>query len=172
MENDCKKYLSRGSLNCIIVMWSDKGARAPWPPLVPHLPLISQGQSWAARQVLILQPFRHFTYVTAHSPIIPSFHVRYSSFSNTSVILPTSQLILQPFRCFTYITAHPPTILSLLLRHSSFSNHSVVLPTSQPILQPFRCFTYITAHSPTILSLLLRHKLSIYITWRSAHEVN
>ena len=56
---------------------------------------------------LILQPFCHFTYVTAHSPTI-------------FVALPTSQLILQPFRCFTYVTAHSPTLLSLL-RHWVFT---------------------------------------------------
>ena len=54
--------------------------------------------------LLILQPFRHFTYVT-------------TQFSNPYVALPTSQLILQPFRCFTYVTVHSPTLLSLLLRH-------------------------------------------------------
>ena len=104
--------------------------------------------------LLILQPIRRFTYVTA--------------FSNPSVSLPKSQITLQPFRCFTYVTA--------------FSNPSVALPTSQLILQPFRCFTYVTAFSnpsvasptskvipPTLLSLLVRHRLFTYITWRSAH---
>ena len=40
---------------------------------------------WA---LLILQAFRRFTYVTTHSPALPSLYLR-------------SQLILQPFRCFT-----------------------------------------------------------------------
>ena len=70
---------------------------------------------------LILQPFRRFTYVTAHSPTLPSLHLRHSSFSNPSVALPTSQLILQPFRCFTYVTDHSPTLLSLLLHHRIFT---------------------------------------------------
>ena len=43
-----------------------------------------------AKTQLILQLFRHFTYVTAHSPTIPS--------------LLTSQLILQPFFLFSYVT--------------------------------------------------------------------
>ena len=43
---------------------------------------------------LILQPFRRFTYATAHSPILP---------------------------LFTYVTAHSPTLLSLLLRHRLFT---------------------------------------------------
>ena len=42
----------------------------------------------------ILQPFRRFTYVTAHS---------------------------RPFRRFTYVTAHSTTLLSLLLRHRIFT---------------------------------------------------
>ena len=40
---------------------------------------------------LILQPFRHFTYVTVHSPTLPSFYIRHSSFSNPSFASPTSQ---------------------------------------------------------------------------------
>ena len=46
---------------------------------------------------LILQPFRRFTYVTAHSPTLPFLHLRHNLFSNPSVASPTSQLILQPF---------------------------------------------------------------------------
>ena len=53
---------------------------------------------------LILQPFRHFTYVTAHSPILSSLYLLHSSFYNPSVASPTSQLILQPFFRFSYVT--------------------------------------------------------------------
>ena len=119
---------------------------------------------------LILQPFRHFTYITAHSPTFPSLHLRHSSLSNPSVLhlrhssfpnlsvtSPTSQLILQPFRRFTYVTAHYPTLPSLYLPHSSFSNLFVTSPMLQLILQPFRHFTYVTAHSPTLPSLYLLH---------------
>ena len=134
---------------------------------------------------LILQPFRCFTYVTTHSPILPSsIYLRHSSFSNSSVASPTSHLILQPFfrfsyvtgpslmsqlilqhfRQFTYVTAHSLTLPSLYLRHSSFSNTFVASPTSQLILQPFRCFTYVTARSLTLLSVLLRHRLFTYVT--------
>ena len=70
---------------------------------------------------LILQPFCHFTYVTAHSPTLPSLYLCHSSFSNHSVTLPMSQLILQPFRHFTYVTAHSTTLLSLLLHHRLFT---------------------------------------------------
>ena len=62
----------------------------------------------AKRVELILQPFRHFTYVTSHSPTLPSLYLRHSSF-------------FQPFRCFTYITDHSPTVPSLLLRHRLFT---------------------------------------------------
>ena len=123
---------------------------------------------------LILQPFRCFTYGTAHSSTLsvasptsqlilqpfPSLHLRHSSFFNPSVASPTSQLILQPFCCFTYVTAHSPTL-------------SIASPTPQLILQPFRRFTFVTAHSPTLLLLHLRHSsftkpfLSSYVTGSS-----
>ena len=104
---------------------------------------------------LILQPFRRFYYVKAHSPTLPLIHLCHSSFSNPSfvspmspssslnspgelysfsnlsVTSPTSQLILQPFRRFTYVKAHSPTLPLLHLRHSSFSNPSFASPTSQ-----------------------------------------
>ena len=79
---------------------------------------------------VILQPLHCFSYVTAHSPTLPSLHLHHSSFSNPSVASPTSQVILQPFRRFTYITAHSPTFPSLHLHHSSFYNPSVASPTS------------------------------------------
>ena len=53
---------------------------------------------WSDRKVgewaeLILQPFRHFTYVTTHSPTIPLLHLRHNSFSNPSFASPTSQAL-------------------------------------------------------------------------------
>ena len=69
--------------------------------------------------------------------LIPSLHLRRSSFSNPSAALLTSQLILQPFCCFTYVIG--------------------TSPTSQLILQPFHRFTYDTAHSPTLPLLYLCH---------------
>ena len=42
---------------------------------------------------LILQPFRRFTYVTAHSPILLLLHLRRSSFSNPFFASPTSQAL-------------------------------------------------------------------------------
>ena len=96
---------------------------------------------------LILQTFCHFTYVTALSPTLPSLYLHHSSFSNPSIASPMSQLILQPFFRFSYITGSS----------RSFSKLSITSPTSQPILQPFRRFTYIIAHSPTLPLLHLHH---------------
>ena len=105
---------------------------------------------------LIRQPFLRFSYVTAHSPTLPLFHLRHSSFSNPSFASPTSQalqlihlaeLILHPFHHSTYVTTHSPNLPSLYLRHSSFSNPSVASPTSQFILQPFFRFSYVTSSS-------------------------
>ena len=55
--------------------------------------------------LLILQPFRHFTYVTTHSPTFPSLYLGHSSFCNPSVASPTSQFILQSFSHFSYVTS-------------------------------------------------------------------
>ena len=56
----------------------------------------------------ILKAFRHFTYVTAHSPL-PSLYLRHNSFSNPSVASPTSQFILQPFFRPSYVTGYSLT---------------------------------------------------------------
>ena len=59
------------------------------------------------------------TYVTTHSPTLPSLYLRPNSFSKLSVTSPTSQLILQPFFRFSYVTGfsltlpgEPPMIVS------------------------------------------------------------
>ena len=56
---------------------------------------------WHAWTELILQAFRHFTYVTAHSPTLPSIYLRHPSFA-----LPFSTLLslLIRHRLFTYVT--------------------------------------------------------------------
>ena len=46
--------------------------------------------------ILILQAFRHFTYVTAHSPTLPSLYLRHNSFYNPSVASPTSRSFSNP----------------------------------------------------------------------------
>ena len=70
---------------------------------------------------LVLQPFRCFTYVAAHSPTLPLLHLRHSSFYNLSAASPTSQLNFQPFRRFTYFTGHFTTLPLLHLRHRYFT---------------------------------------------------
>ena len=85
-----------------------------------------------------VQPLHRFSYVTAHFPNLPPLYLRHSSFSNPSVVSPTSQFILQPFFRFTYVTGSSPM--------------------SQLILQPFRRFTYFTGNSTTLLLLHLRHR--------------
>ena len=130
---------------------------------------------------LIIQPFRCFSYITAHSPNLLSLLLCHKA----------AGLILQPFRHFTYVTTRSPTLPSLYLRQISFSNPSVASPTSQLIFQKFFRFSYFTssrAHSPTFPSLHLRHSsfsnhsiaLSTsqfilppfhcftYVTWRAA----
>ena len=77
-----------------------------------------------------------FTYVTAHSPTLPSLYLSHSSFFNPSVASPTSQFILQPFFRFSYVTGFLLTS-----------------PGEPLILQTFRHFTYVTAHSPILPSL-------------------
>ena len=47
----------------------------------------------SATSQLILQPFRRFTYVTAHSPSLPLLHLRHGSFSNPSFASPTSRAL-------------------------------------------------------------------------------
>ena len=115
---------------------------------------------WSAGKLgLILQPFRRFTHVTAHSPILPLLHLRHSSFSIPSFASPTSQV-------FTYVTwraAHairvvfrvgvclsaylfvclfvPPSLKNGWL---DFHDPSVASPTSQLILQSSFRFSYVT----------------------------
>ena len=81
---------------------------------------------------LILQPFRHFTYITGHSPTLPLLHLRHSSFSNHYVASPTSQFILQPFFRFSYVTSYslnsPGTHYSCSMNFSSIAPFRVKKP--------------------------------------------
>ena len=119
------------------------------------------------------------TYVTTHSPTLPSLYLHHGSFANLSIVSPTSQfilqtffrfsyvteLILQPFRHFTYVTAHSPNLPSLYLRRSSFFNPSVASPTSQFILQSFFRFSYVMS-SFSNLSVTLPTSQLILQTFR------
>ena len=92
---------------------------------------------------LILQPFRHFTYVTDHSTALPLLHLRH--------------------RQLTYVTAHSPTLPPLYIHHSSLSNPSVASPTSQFMLQLFFRFSYVTSSSfnsrgePPMIWVIFKH---------------
>ena len=72
---------------------------------------------------LILQSFCYFTYVTAHSPILPLLHLRYSSFSNHSFDSPTS--------------------VALHLLHLVSSPWKKVISKGSTILKVHKCCTYV-----------------------------
>ena len=82
---------------------------------------------------LILQPFRRFTYVTAHSPTLPTLYLRYSSFFNPSFASPTSQdlhlrhLASRPRTSETTISIYINfCILLVLWCRTKQKNHEVV----------------------------------------------
>ena len=114
-------------------------------------------KDWRLCRASSYNPFRRFTYVTAHSLTLPSLHLSHSPISNPSVAAPKSQLILQPLRHFTYVTAHSTILLSLYLRHSSLSYFSSLHLRHSSFHNPSVASTYVTAHSPTLPSLHLRH---------------
>ena len=72
---------------------------------------------------LIIQPFRHFTYVTTHSPILPSLYLRHRSFSNPSVASPTSQFILQLIFRFFHATSSSLNSRKCLIKLISHCRH-------------------------------------------------
>ena len=83
--------------------------------------------------ILILKAFRHFTYVTAHYPTLPSIYLRHNTFSNPSVASPMSQIILQPFFRLSYVTGfslpspgEPPMMKTKIhiLKHVKFTKIS------------------------------------------------
>ena len=82
------------------MFWS----KTSYPGIMRRVHSPSFVTSPTSQLILILQALRHFTYVTAHSPTLPSLYLRPNSFSNTSVASPTSQLILQPFFRLSYVT--------------------------------------------------------------------
>ena len=102
-------YVTSSSLN------SSSRAHSPTLPLLhlrhssfsnPSISSTSQVLHLIHLAELILQPFRHFTYVTTHSPTLTSLYLRHSS---------------------------SPTFPLLHLRHRPFPNPSIASPTSQAI---------------------------------------
>ena len=81
--------------------------------------------------------FPYFTYVTDHSPTLPSLYLRHSSFSNTSAASPTSQFILQHFFRFCYVTSsslNSPGERPILPRHDPHTRRKCLRPP--PLLSP------------------------------------
>ena len=132
----------------------EKSHSPTFPSLHPSHNSFSSPSVALPTSQLILQLFRCFTYVAAHSSTLLSLLLRH----RLSLTPPSEP----PMR-------YSPTFPSFHLSHNSFSSSSVALPTSQLILQPFRCFTYVTARSLSLLSLLLSHRLFTYVTWRASH---
>ena len=91
--------------------------------------------------------FHCFTYVTDHSTTLLLLHLCHSSFSKSSVALPTSQFIFQPFRRFSYIAGswltspgEPPKEI-LIVRYKDedkISGHSTVEQATTVSLQKWR----------------------------------
>ena len=129
-------------------------------------------QAWAARQVtselcsfsklsvtsptsqfiLILQAFRHFTYVTSHSPTLPSLYLHHNSFSNPSVASPTSQLILQPYFRFSYVTGFSPTSPGEPSMVPSGEIGTFPTYFSLVLAQPFLSFPYVCIKTPFLIT--------------------
>ena len=82
---------------------------------------------------VFLQPFRCFSYVTAHPPTLPPLHLSHSSFYNASPTSTALPLLHLRHRHFTYVTTHSASLPPLHLRHRSFYNPSIVWPTSQAL---------------------------------------
>ena len=102
-------------------------------------------------------PFRRFTYVTAHFPNLPLLHICDSSFSNPFFVSLTSKDLHLRHLVDVY------AVLSWLIFniiHTLWSyvycNLSDTLTMAQFILEHFRRFSYTTAHSPTLPFLHLR----------------
>ena len=106
----------RGGHECHTVQWfqsrrltsTTQGYKSWSHGMTKSVPEVRVLKNSSTLAELILQALRHFTYVTAHSPTLPSLYLRHSSFYNPSVASLTSQLILQPF-------------FLLLLRHKLFT---------------------------------------------------
>ena len=66
-----------------------------------------ENELWRRWTGLILQPFRHFTYVTAYSPTLPSLYLRHSSFSNPSVASPSFACTTSRALRLRHLTSRP-----------------------------------------------------------------
>ena len=110
---------------------------------------------------VVLQAFRRFTYATAHSPTLPSLYLRHSSFTSSSVALPTSQLILQPFIHFSYVTGssltlpgEPPLLISPTLITKFSQNIGADTDKNKALTDCHKCCS-------SFLSVIKSHSLKI-----------
>ena len=126
---------------------------------------------------IIVQPFRCFTYVTAHFPTLLSLLLRHRIFTYVTwraahdILRSDLEDFLHSNKIYS-----PPTLPSLYLCHISFSNPSVTSPTSQHILQPLFCFSYVTGFSLTSpgeppMPTSLIHSTTDSNVWRWPNEV-
>ena len=108
---------------CYVTAHSPSEGKVGEWALLRHSAFSKWRKGWrmsSATSQLILQPFRCFTYATAHSVTLFSLFLRHrlcsfckisvpsptsQSFSNSSVASPSSHLILQPFFHFSYVTS-------------------------------------------------------------------
>ena len=122
--------------------------------------------------LLILQPSRHSTYVTAHSPTLPSLYLRHSSFSNPPVASPTSQLILQPFFRFSYVIGssltspgEPPMVYAKLLSCVQSENIAYSIPFASTANATFSSILFALIYKIIFFPLisLIYLRISLYV---------
>ena len=125
--------------------------------------------------LLILQAYRHFTYVTAYSPTLPSLYLRHSSFSNPSVASSTSQLILQPFFRFSYVTGSSPYVTWRAAHELHGSNtHIIRVNVHHSLFLMFYLYSYtslledlsenlVKSHGKSVKTALIRDNQRSYI---------
>ena len=124
---------------------------------------------------LVLQPFRRFTYVTAHSPTLLLLHLRHSSFSNPSFASPTSQglhLIHQASRPWHLHSYYVPTVNKLVIIVVAILVVNPYIPSfpirwwnllvqiqrgNELYRQTFRSCSMMLAEDPKVSDLLVLH---------------
>ena len=115
---------------------------------------------------LILQPFRRFTYIKAHSPTLPLLHLRPPVLILQEAEWTSGPVWTRRSEEKSPLLRYPGSNLGRPARRPAPCRLSYLAHQSNMfLLQPFRCFTYVTAHSSILLSLLLRHRLFTYVTW-------
>ena len=102
---------------------------------------------WRYTAELILQPFCHFTYVTAHSATLLLLYLRHSSFSNPSFASLTSQALH-----LRHLASRPCISLTLITKFSQY----IVADTDRN-----KALTDCHKCSSSFLSIVKSHPLKI-----------